>query len=183
MLAGVGGVGALGLGVAGLRRAWSHADRARPWFISAGWLLAALGLAAWCAGPWRADKAIALGVLGFSCLGGAAAAAGFERRTRKAARVRAEPAEAERPAGRLWRTTARTLLAGPLSGGLAVGVCLLIVLRAPIPPIDRLVLGGLAAPAAWAAAGVWSLTGRRLGRIALGLGAASTLVVGLALLP
>ena len=77
MLAGVGGVGALGLGVAGLRRAWSHADRARPWFISAGWLLAALGLAAWCAGPWRADKAIALGVLGFSCLGGAAAAAGF----------------------------------------------------------------------------------------------------------
>lgn len=175
------GVVAAGAGVAALRRAWSQAGPARPWCIVAGWGLIGLGLMAACCGPWRADKALAVGALAVSCVAGVLVTQGLERRSRKRKRPKTEALDPIRRPVRPWRAALRVLYVGPLSGAVAIGVCLLIALRTPMSPIDRLIFGGLAGPAVWAVAAIWSLTDERVGRIALGLGGAAALSIGIAL--
>ena len=168
-----GGAAALAAGLLLLRAAW----RARPGDQSlptiGGWSLIAVGLGFWSLGSGL-DLAMARFALAFSLAAFGVLAASADIRTRRARRgvVRERPEAPGHQSGVHGRTAARIVLAGPLSVGFGLAVCVALAARAPLTEVNAVILAGLAAPIAMAAAMAWSLMDRRPSRAAIGLGAA-----------
>jgi hypothetical protein len=178
----LGALGAIG-GVLALRRAWGGPDGG--WAIPLGWgLLAASGLA-W-AQTTGADVALALVLLlpslaAYAVVIGGAKLGKVRPRSGKALRpprVEARPAAAA-PA---WRVIMRTLYAGPLAAALAFGCAAAFALKAPMAPVDRLILAAFLAPLIWAVGMIWATTDPRLSRIGLGMTAGAALSFAAAML-
>lgn len=159
-------------GVVALRSVWAVGSRSRLWLMG-GWLalsLAGLGWATLAA----SDKAVALALLAPSPVAYLIVAAGAERTRRRNGRRREGATEIEPASGtaRPWRTAVRFLLAGPLSAAAAAAISTAISICPWWNEANRIVAGGLLAPALWAAGMCWSLSDARLGRVAAGLAAA-----------
>jgi hypothetical protein len=167
--AGLGGLGAAG-GVLMLRRAWRRPGEG--WAILVGWGLFALSPLAW-AQTAGADMALALALLAASAAAYAVLAS--EAKVRRGRGIRPPRAEVELPAkgGPPWRAILRTLYAGPCSAAAALGCGAAFALKAPLAPVDRLILAALIAPLIWAVGMIWATTDPRLSRIGLGLTAAT----------
>ena len=168
-------------GVVALRSVWAADSRSRLWLLG-GWLalsLASLGWAMLAAG----DKAVALALLVPSPVAYLIVALGSERTRRRNGRRREGIGDIEPASGtaRPWRVAARFVLAGPLSAIAAAAIGTAISLCPFWSEPNRIIAGGLLAPAVWAAGMCWSLSDNRLGRVAAGL-AVTILVAGVTVL-
>jgi hypothetical protein len=168
-------------GVVALRSVWAASSRSRLWVL-VGWFAlssASLGWAALAA----SDKAVALALLVPSPVAYLIVALGAERTRRRNGRRRESISEIEPASGtaRPWAAAARFVLAGPLSAVAAAAVGTAIALCPLWSEPNRVIAGGLLAPALWAAGMCWSLADTRLDRVAAGL-AATILAAGVTVL-
>jgi hypothetical protein len=165
-----------------LRHVWAGSGRSRLWVL-AGWLLLTSAVLGWAWGR-GADKAVALALLMPSPLAYAVVASGADLRRRRNSRRRDGPNLIARASAevRFRRAAARFLLAGPLSGAAATAVGTALALNPSWDEANRIVAAGLLVPAVWAAAMCWSLSDRRIGRIALGLAAITAAAASAAIL-
>lgn len=162
------------LGVMVLRLAWCKAPAQSLW-LGMGWALLILGLFGWAA-TTGADVAVALALLvpslvAYAVLAATAKIRGAKVRGAKTSRTARSEVELEAAPSALWRAMLRTLYAGPLAAVAAFSCGAAVALKAPWPEADRLVAGGMLAPALWAAGMIWAATDSRLSRIGLGLAA------------
>lgn len=177
LIAVVGCAGAAG-GALALRRAWRVKDAARPVWILGGWSLVAIAVAAWAFGA-RLDKALAVACLALALAAYGLVAATAERRGPAKRRVREEPNVEPQPRPKRWaRAALRFASAALLAAVFGVGAGLVLARLPGLDPVDALVLGGMAAPLAWAGAMVWALADPRPGRPAAGLAVVSILLIG-----
>jgi len=167
-------VAVMALGTMALRRALlQRREAGRHWTVL-GWvaILAGIGLAAVLSG---AERGLALAGVAISLAAIAAVLLGFQRRPERVREREVSAAEPSERASRWWRGVVRVLLAGPLSGGAAIGVGLAVAVHAPLGEADRLVLGGSLVPLGWAAGMAWTLADDRIvrpGLILIAVGAA-----------
>lgn len=154
-------------GAALLRRAWRRRDRMALGLRIGGWAALAGSCALWALGH-RPEVGLALGAVCGSVAVLLLVAASYTRRPRRPRRTREAAAEPRRP-GRVRRGVARTLLAGPLAGVAAMAAGLGYAVSGPGLEQDRLIIGGLLVPFAWAAAMTFALAASRLGRAGLAL--------------
>ncbi|HEX4504208.1 MAG TPA: hypothetical protein VH722_00650 [Alphaproteobacteria bacterium] len=168
-------------GVVALRSVWASDTPSRLWLLG-GWLALSVASLGWTALA-TGDKAVALALLVPSPVAYLIVALGSERTRRRNGRRRDGGSEIEPAAGpaRPWRAAARFLLAGPLSAIAAAAIGTAISLCPFWSEPNRIIAGGLLAPAVWAAGMCWSLSDDRLGRVAAGL-AATILVAGVTVL-
>ena len=175
------GVAALSAGVVLLRAAAIGAANRRAACTLAGWSLVAAVFGVFTL-TTRPELAFALMTLALSLVAYVVVAASVRIRGRRAGPAR-ERHLAEDPGvrpRRPWRLGLRLLLAGPLSFIFSVAACLALATRTPVAEIDAVMLGGLFAPVAFAAAVAWSLADARLWRVSAGLSGASLVMFGLA---
>lgn len=182
LLAATAGLVMLVMGVAGLRRCWLARPKANTAAVLLSWVLVAAGFAGLTYGL-GGKLGTAYALLALSAIGYAAVAATIEfrkGRPNSARDVSMEPTE--RPTN--WaRAIAKSLLAIVLAGVAAIGLGVAFAVAMPLPPADRIVVGGLLVPLLWGGGMAWTLCDAKLGRATLLLLAVSLAGYGIAFLP
>lgn len=169
-------------GVLLLRRSWLMRRAGGRLPLLGAWLLVVGGLAAFDYG-WGGEVGTAYGLLALSAAAYLAVLATIEfrqRRTREPRDVALEPED--RPTN--WpRAIAKSLLAIVLAGIASIGLGVAFAVAMPMPPADRIVIGGLLVPILWGGGMAWTLCDAKLGRATLVLLGVSALGYGIAFLP
>ena len=160
MIATVAGVGSLLGGLGSLRLAWSRPDGKRGLLILAGWALLVAAVIAFAAAiGGETGIPFALAVLPVAALG--FVLANREVRPRKEGREREAVIDPSDRRSR-WRGLLRVVLAGPLSGAVAILVGVALAKQLPLSDVDAIAIGGLTVPLLWAAGMAWTLSDDRI---------------------
>lgn len=178
----VAGLAFLLIGIALLRRCWLARPKASIAAVLLAWLLVVAGFAGITLGL-GGKLGTAYALLALSAIGYAAVAATIEFRKGRANSARDVSMEpTERPTN--WpRAIAKSLLAIVLAGVAAIGLGVAFAVAMPLPPPDRIVVGGLLVPLLWGGGMAWTLCDAKLGRATLLLLAVSLAGYGIAFLP
>lgn len=167
-------------GVALLRAAWAR-DSGRL-LVLVGWMLILAGLAGYgYAGG--AEAGTALGLLALSGIAYVIVASGVEMRVARARPGRELALEPEDRPTNWTRAIAKSFLAVVLAGIAAVGIGVAFAVAMPLPPTDRIVIGGLLVPILWGGGMAWTLSDARLLRATLLLVLVSAIAYALAFVP
>lgn len=169
-------------GMALLRASWLRRRGSKGYRRQAGWLLIALGLAAFIH-AWGGEIGTTYALLGLSLIGYCAIAAGVELRTAPTRMPRAVMLEPEERPTNWRRGTAKALLAIVLSGVASIGVGVAFAMYMPIAAHDRMVVGGILVPLLWGGGMAWTLSDAKLLRATLLLLAISAVCYAMAFLP
>jgi hypothetical protein len=173
-------------GIALLSFSWRRRQGAKAHLRLGGWLLVLAGMVAFGM-AWGPELGTAYGLLALSLAAYVIIAAGLELRrapARSASEVAPDAAlePEERPTG--WRRgVAKSLLAIVLAGVAAIGIGVAFAVAMPMPPHDRIVLGGLLVPVLWGGGMAWTLSDARLLRATLLLISISAISYAIAFLP
>jgi peptidoglycan/LPS O-acetylase OafA/YrhL len=175
-------VALIALGILLLRMSWVSNRSPQRLYMSGGWLAVVAGfvLLMHVQGP---KIGMTYAFLAFSLIAYAMIASTVElRRGKRRASVSLAPEPEQRPTN--WRrATAKSLLAIVLAGVAAIGIGVAFAVAMPLPPQDRMVLGGLLVPVLWGGGMAWTLADAKLLRASVILAGISVVSYAIAFLP
>lgn len=171
-------------GVLILRASWQRRRPKPRWPVTAGWTAIMISMIA-----FSTDVQTTLGLthalLAMSLVAYGVVAASIEIRSRKQKTdtdtdIALEPAQRNTN----WRRgTAKALLAMVLAGVASIGIGVAFAVVAPMPPVDRILMGGVLVPLSWGGGMAWTLSDPKLVRATLLLVAVSIVSYATAFLP
>lgn len=182
VLAAVPGTVLLASGVIALRRRWSRARGAGPYFVALGWGLVVAGIAAFVLG-WGGEVGTAYALLALGLVAYGVVAAGMQFRTARNREPRSKALEPEDRRTNWARGTAKAFLAIVLAGVTSIGLGVAFAVAMPLGAHDRIVIGGVLVPLLWGGGMAWTLCDSKLLRATAVLLCASAFGYGVAFLP
>ena len=178
----IGGSTLLFGGTLTLRKSWRAPRDSKPIFRFGGWSLIAAGIFL-IVQVFGGEVGSAYSLLLLPLAAFVVIAAGVEIRRTKQRLDRETAPEPEDRQTNWTRAIAKSLLSIVLAGIAAIGLGVAFAVAMPLPPTDRIVLGGLLVPVLWGGGMAWTLCDAKLLRATILLLAVSAIGYGIAFLP